>query len=376
MEIAVNARFLSQETCGPQRFAGNLCRELKKLRPDTLFLAPPEIRNRQLARELGIRIIGESNYQRYRKLRLPAGPLWEQYALTAWLREHGHPPLFNPANQAPLFYDDNYIVIHDLAFHLYPEFFTRRFAFYYNLTIPRLAQRARHIFTVSRFSKETMVAHLKLAPEKISLVGNAVDQVFAAPPESPPPLPTDVRPPFVLCVGSLEPRKNLEMLLAAFQLLDRDNLQLVVAGSANPKVFRRIPDLVRDDERIIFTGHLDDRALAALYRRAEIFVYPSLFEGFGLPPLEAQACGCPVLVAEAGALPEVFANSALFCDPDDPEDIAGRMARLLDDAGLRQQLREAGRKNAARFSWRESARIVTETIIEQEKLRKTTCQQT
>jgi glycosyltransferase involved in cell wall biosynthesis len=363
MNLAVNARFLSQPTCGPQRFAASLCREIKKLRPETRFLAPPEIRQPELAEELEVEIIAEAKFRKRQRLKLPAGILWEQLDLPARLRASGRPWLLSPANQAPLSYAGNFIVIHDLAFHLYPEFFTRRFALYYNLTIPRLARRARHLFTVSRFSRETLVAHLGLDEKKITLVPNAVADNFLAPPDDAAPLPLPLPPEsrFILCVGSLEPRKNLARLVAAFRKLKSENLYLVIAGGENREVFRRIPELEQGNN-IIFTGHLDDRTLAALYRKAEIFVYPSLFEGFGLPPLEAQAAGCPVLVAEAGALPEIFAGSALFCDPDEVNDIAARMTQLLDDDRLKERLVEAGRKNAARFSWPESARIVIETI--------------
>ena len=364
MKLAVNARFLAQATCGPQRFAGNICRELKKLLPETRFLAPPQIHNRKLADELEVKIIGERSFKRRRKLGLPAGILWEQIELPGWLKKNSQPPLFNPANQAPLAYSNNFIVIHDIAFRLYPEFFTWRFALYYNLTVPRLARRARHIFTVSRFSKETLSAHLHLDEEKISLVSNAVDENFRMPIEDRDPdagMPkTDT--PFILAAGSLEPRKNLSRLVTAFQELGRRNLRLLIAGGGNQKIFRQVPELAAAPETIVFTGPLEDRQLARLYRRAEAFVYPSLFEGFGLPPLEAQACGCPVLVAEAGALPEIFSGNALFCDPDDPADIAAGITRLLDDQQLRTQLVTAGLENAARFSWAAGARIVIETV--------------
>jgi len=364
MRITVNSRFLCQATRGPQRFAGNLCRELKKLRPDTCFLAPPKIYNRQLAQELAIKIIGRRNFSFYEKTGLPADILWEQIDLPNWLQKNGRPPLFNPANQAPLRYDNNFITIHDLAFRLYPEFFTRRFALYYNLTIPRLARRARHIFTVSRFSAATLAAHLDLDRDKISVISNAVDDHFLSPPddEGQAAMMKIGESPFVLTVGSLEPRKNLGRLIAAFHRLGRRNLRLVIVGDGNRKIFRRLPETTGTSENIVFTGPLDDRQLNFLYRRARAFIYPSRFEGFGLPPLEAQACGCPVLVAEAGALPEIFAGSALFCDPDDSDSLAGQLARLLDDQQLRTRLLEAGVRHAAGLRWSDSARTVAAVI--------------
>ena len=367
MQIIVNARFLTQKVTGTQRFAINISRELKKLRPDTVFLAPPAILDHDLAVELDVKTVGSSNYRIYRNLRLPANLLWEQIDLPGWLKKRGNPPLLNLVNLAPLFYANNFITIHDLAFRLYPQYFSRRFAFLYNLIVPRLARRAQRIFTVSQYSKKTLEQQLKIPAEKITVSYNAVDTnrwTSLKSQHSPYPWP------YILAVGALEPRKNLARLIAAFQKLNNDNLRLVIVGSANKEVFKKeaiySPDkesLSTDKQHIIFTGYLADQQLNALYSHAVCFCYPSLYEGFGLPPLEAQAQGCPVIVSNRTSLPEVFATSALYCNPEDINDIQEKLETILNDSRLRQSLITSGHENLNRFSWKKSASIIAEAVI-------------
>jgi len=364
MKIIVNARFLAQEVTGTQRFAINISRELKKAYPDTIFLAPPAILDNDLADELDVKIISKSNYHRYRKLHLPANLLWEQIDLPLWLRKCGNPALLNLANLAPYFYGNNFVTIHDLAFHLHPEFFSRRFALFYKFTIPKLSRSARRVFTVSHYSKKSLMQQLEIPAEKITVSYNAVNNDCWASHRYPSPFPW----PYILVVGALEPRKNLVRLISAFQKLDDENLRLVIVGSENKEVFRQYDALSSVDmdgackQRIIFTGYLEDRQLRAHYSHAVCFCYPSLYEGFGLPPLEAQAMGCPVLVSDRTSLPEVFAASALYFNPENTDEIKERLDSILKDKRLRQKLIAAGYDNLKRFSWEKSAGIIVDAI--------------
>ena len=336
------------------------------MRPDTVFLAPPAILDHDLAEELDVKTIGISNYRIYRKLRLPANRLWEQIDLIRWLKKQESPPLLNLVNLAPLFYSNNFITIHDLTFRLYPQYFSRRFAFLYNLTIPRLTRRAQRIFTVSQYSKKTLEQQLMIPVEKITVAYNAVDtNRWTSLSSQRTPYPW----PYILTVGALEPRKNLTRLIAAFQKLNQDNLRLVIVGSTNKEVFKKdsiySPDnklLSAIQQRIIFTGYLEDRQLSTLYNHAICFCYPSLHEGFGLPPLEAQAHGCPVIVSNRTSLPEVFATSALYCNPEDINDIKEKLETILNDNRLRQSLITSGHENLNRFSWKKSACIIAEAV--------------
>ena len=368
MQIIVNARFLTQKVTGTQRFAINISRELKKLRPETIFLAPPAILNNDLAAELDVKIIGNSNYRIYRKLHLPANLLWEQIDLSRWLKKHSNPPLLNLVNLAPIFYANNYITVHDLAFLLYPEYFSHSFALLYKLVVPILARKARHIFTVSDHSKRDLQRHLHVPIKKITTAYNAVDiNSWNCHQSQPCPHPW----PFILAVGALEPRKNLARLIAAFLKLKDKNLRLVIVGDENQEVFKQKSFPAQDGrftpdemQKIIFTGYLEDQQLSTLYSHAACFCYPSLYEGFGLPPLEAQAQGCPVIVSNRASLPEVFRKSALYCDPENINDIKEKLGSVLDDDSLRQSLISSGFDNLNRFRWKKSTAIIAETIID------------
>ena len=212
MKIAVNARFLTQPVTGTQRFAINIVRELKQRQPDIIILAPPAVANQQLGTELKVKIIGTRNYRIYEKLHLPANLLWEQLDLPFFLSRHGNPCLLNLVNVAPYFYNDNIITIHDLAFKLYPEYFSRKFAAFYNFFVPRLAQRAQHIITVSQHSKTDICKHLKIPQDKITVAYNAAN-LEQSPNNHSSPYPW----PYILAVGALEPRKNITRLIAAFR---------------------------------------------------------------------------------------------------------------------------------------------------------------
>ncbi len=367
MPIAVNARFLTQKITGTQRFAINISRELKKLHPETIFLAPPAILNHDLAAELDVKIIGDSNYRIYRKLHLPANLLWEQIDLPRCLKKLDNPPLLNLVNLAPFFYTNNFVTIYDLTFRLYPQFFSRSFASLYNFIVPKLARKARQIFTVSEYSKKTLEQELNIPAQKITVSYCAVDtNNWLSNKVHPNPYPW----PYILAVGALEPRKNLARLIEAFNKLDNNNLRLVIVGSENKKVFKQTKfspstdNLISTNKRpIIFTGYLEDQQLAALYNHAICFCYPSLYEGFGMPPLEAQALGCPIIVSDRSSLPEVFGKSALYCDPENIDDIKNKLDTLLNDNQLRQSLISSGYDNLNRFSWKKSADIMSEIIF-------------
>lgn len=357
MAIAVNARFLSQPITGTQRFAINISREIKKQRPDTVFLAPPIIKDQDLADELDAVIVGKHSYHRYTRLHLPASLLWEQIDLPRWLKKHKHLPLLNLVNLAPLLHPENYVTIHDLAFRLYPQYYSKKFRFFYNFAVPIIARRAKRIVTVSHFSKQSIEEHLNIPASKITVAHNAIEiDRWRAYTIKPNPYPW----PYILTVGSLEPRKNMARLIAAFNQINDRNLHLVIAGRESSKIFGKTSKIKQ--KQIIFTGYLNDEKLANLYANAVCLCYPSLYEGFGLPPLEAQALGCPVIVSNQTSLPEVFLESALYCNPNKVESIAEKLNEMTGDKSLRQKLVAAGYNNTKRFSWKRSASLILDSM--------------
>lgn len=352
--LIVNARFLSQPLTGVQRYAQELSRYLKKLSPAIHWVSPPQISRPEVARELQAATIGKFT-----------GHLWEQTSLPIYLRRNGRPLLLNLANTAPLYYVPQVVTIHDLAALKYPPWFSRSFSAYYRFLIPRIARNARHIFTVSQFSRSEIVTSLRVPEEKVSVVHNAVSETFSF---ADAPVSGSPYGNFILAVSSLEPRKNLSRVLQAFQLLEDRELRLVIIGARFPIYARErhtIPEAVA--ERVLWLGTVDDATLAHLYHTAQLLVYPSLYEGFGLPPLEAMACGCPAVVSQAASLPEVCGDAAYYVDPFQPEDIARGIMEVLADSRLKQTLREKGRERVRLFSWRRSAEKVLKMIAQLER---------
>jgi glycosyltransferase involved in cell wall biosynthesis len=208
------------------------------------------------------------------------------------------------------------------------------------------------LLTVSAFSRQRLAACVGQAQQRFAVIPNGaghLDAIGADADVLGDTEPIDGR--FLLAVASANPSKNLARLVEAFGRLDpSQGLRLVIVGGSNSRVFANagLPAI----EGVLRLGAVDDAGLKALYGRALALVVPSLYEGFGLPPLEAMACGCPVAVARAAALPEVCGDAALYFDPLSVQDIAVALQRLADDERLRDTLRQAGRARAAAFTWR------------------------
>ena len=256
------------------------------------------------------------------------------------------------------------ITVHDLAFLHYPYLLTKDSARYYG-QIKRAAESAEGIIAVSENTRRDMLQLLGIPLERVDVIYHAADPIFQ-------PLDDlgrlevfcrehDLPSSFMLWVGVLEPRKNLPILLRAFSILrDEGELasdHLVVVG---PKgwLFQDALDLINElrlKDRIIFYGPATLSELMLLYNCAWLFVFPSLYEGFGFPPLEAMACGTPVVCSNAASLPEVVGDAAVLFDPHDSDTLAHAIAEVKNNAPLRQELRQKGLQRAAQFSWRKTA---------------------
>lgn len=259
------------------------------------------------------------------------------------------------------------VTLHDVLFESHPELFEGAFSVRSVRLIRRSAKRARVVLTVSEFSRREICARYGLDEEKVVVTPNAVDHSKFSPLEGDP---EELRArygldaPYVLTVGRLEPRKNLVRLIRAFGRaragLD-GRLTLALAGATDFR-FEAVIGAARslDDGAVRFLGPVPDDDLPGLYRASEALAYPSLVEGFGMPVLEAMACGTPVLTSMRGALPEVSGDAALAVDPEDEEAIALGLERILTDTELRERLAKAGPLRAKRFDWRDTARRTLE----------------
>jgi glycosyltransferase involved in cell wall biosynthesis len=326
--IAVNARFRSHRQAGMQRYAAELVRRFGDAA--TLIVPSSPLRGVQ-------------------------GHLWEQTVLP--LRA-GKRLLWSPNNTGPLSIEHQVCTIHDLIPLDHPEWFTPQFVRMNRILLNLLTHKVRHIIAISQHTKQRILELLRVPDNKVTVVPNGVDPAFAA--VSSQDTATHLSNYFlsedryILCVGSLEPRKNLSRLLQAWDLVRErlpEDFELVIAGGAGSKnVFAEevktpIPPKAR------FLGYVPEEALPALYAGAAAFVYPSLSEGFGLPPLEAMAAGTPVITSATSAIPETAAGAALLVDPRSPYEVGSAIHKLVESPILREAMRKAGRIRAQQFSW-------------------------
>lgn len=239
-----------------------------------------------------------------------AGQGWEMLTLPALARGA---LLVNFCNLAPVLHGNSVVMIHDAQTFLHPTDYSGRQATAYRALLPLIARRARHILTVSDFAKQSLVAHGIGTPDKISVVHNGTDHILQTPADPDTLSRYGIEPKgYALALGSTKGYKNLSRLFDVFKADAPHGLRLVVAGG--PSRDRYVAAGMTPPADAIFTGFVSDGALRALYENAAMFLFPSLTEGFGLPPVEAMHCGCPVIAARAGAMPEVCADAAVLVD--------------------------------------------------------------
>ncbi len=341
--IVVNGRFFSQPVTGVQRYAVELLRSLDQLLstgaleplPVTVLVPPNAAK------------LPSYSFIKIKQAGRLTGHLWEQCELP--LFAHGR-LLFTPCGGAPVLYKRNVITIHDAGPFSTPDAFTWFYRNYYKAMQRHLARTAKHILTVSKFSKGELMTALGVADEAISYAYPS-GEAFLRWDTDPSVLTRNglKRGSYILAVGSRNPNKNLAGLVKAFSLLPRTDIQIAIAGGTNPHIFgnSRFPT-----DSVKLLGFVKDSELRTLYENAACFVFPSFYEGFGSPPLEALTLGCPVLVSDKASLPEVCGGAAVYCDPYDPHDIADKIMRILQGERPSLEFRLA---HAARFRWSECA---------------------
>lgn len=344
--IVINARFLTQELRGVQRFAEQICLALNAMRSDLVFVSPPGVVMEETARKLNVKVIGQRS-----------GHLWEQLDLPTWLRRNGNPWLLSLCATAPLFYGKHVVTHHDITYVRHPESYSRAFRTAYRCMTPLMLKKAHTLITVSEFSKREIGGYYGMPAERIMVVPNAVSGEFR-------PHPLEIPRPYLLAVSSPSAHKNFARMIQAFLRIEgHPEVELRIVGAANG-IFAdpSLQQQAAGDARIRFMGRLTDAQLIQQYQNASAFVFPSLYEGFGIPPLEAQACGCPVLAANAASIPEVLQSSALYFDPLDVDQMSRAMALVLDNPSIGGHLRTLGLRNVARFNWHTSARLISDRL--------------
>ena len=336
--IYINGKFLAQTITGVQRFALENLKSINNLEYDFVVLVPSNAVIPDWLDEKKVKVI--SGFK---------GVMWEQLTLPIFLAIKAKSNiLLNLCNTAPLLYGNNIVTVHDVAFFRNPSWFSKRFAMFYNFMIPRIIGNSLHVFTVSEFVKNELIDLYKTENNKISVIYNAVSDAFVN-----KNLPRNDS--FCLVVGSIEPRKNLKLVLDYFA--QRQNEKLLIVGKKS-KIFSSIEINEELLSNVKFTGYVSDEELVELYNKAKVFIFPSLYEGFGIPLIEAQSCGCPVISSSNSVMPEVLRDSAIFFDPSDYNDFSAKMDYLFSKPKELSHLSELGEINVKRFDWNKSSKKI------------------
>ncbi len=366
MRIGIDARKLHDFGIGT--YIRNLLRHLARLDGQTEFviLCRPEDRD-------VLAVVGEN----FRPVPETSGnySIAEQFRVPRALKREGV-TLFHAPHYVlpPLVRCRSVVTIHDCIHLMFPQYLPNRAAFSYaKWSIAQASRRAIRVMTVSESSKRDILRFVDTEPDKIDVIYNAYDERFAIEPVEEDLVRVRERyqlhDEFVLYAGNVKPHKNLERLIDAFHLVRTrglDHLKLVLIGDEISKytALRRAVHQHQLHKYVRFLGYLPEETLAVMYRLAGVFVFPSLYEGFGLPPLEAMASGTPVVTSNVSSLPEVAGDAAVLVDPYDPKAIADGIYSILTDERLRREMVRKGIARAGQFSWEQSVRRIRQIYDE------------
>lgn len=361
MRIAIDAHSVGNKLGGNESYATNLIEalaEIDNVNQYTIFVTTREARDRFSNRWPNFQVRATLPHTPF--VRIPL-------TLSAELRRNRVDVLHVQFTAPPFSPCPVVVSIHDLSFEHLPETFKRRSRLQMRLTVRHSARNAAQVIALSEHARTDLINTYNLRPEKVNVVPLAASDRFA-------PVRDDnelqrvrqiygIDRNYVLSVGSIQPRKNLRRLIEAYSVLRREQPecklpQLVLVGK-NAWLYDETLQSLKDRDigaSIILTGYVPESDLPALYSGALCFIYPSYFEGFGLPPLEAMKCGAPVIVGNRTSLPEVVGDAALMIDPFDVNAIAAAIQKVITDSDFRSELRVKGLQRAKQFDWKETAR--------------------
>lgn len=362
MRIGIDARKLHDFGIGT--YIQNLLRELAKIDQQNeyvLFTRPQDV---SVAASLGENFRAVPNrsahYSIAEQISIPLAVKREH--LDLFHATHYVLPALTPSKTV--------VTIHDCIHLMFPEYLRHHLGYAYaRASLYIAAHKSDRIFTVSEQSKRDILKFFKVRPEKIVVTPNAIDERVSVPPTEEQVTQTRERyqlsHSYLLYVGNIMPHKNLERLIEAFHLVrtqGRSELELLIIGDEISKLqaLRRAVHKYDIHRYVRFLGYVPDRTLAVLYRLASVFVFPSLYEGFGLPPLEAMASGTPVVTSNVSSLPEVVGEAAILVDPYSAQAIADGILQVLRSTHLRDDLRRRGLKRSQEYSWARSVQRVRE----------------
>jgi glycosyltransferase involved in cell wall biosynthesis len=347
-EILINGRFLDQATTGVQRYGRGIANALDRLisdrHPAASDLAITLVRPKSSASKFPYRYLSELRAGSLR------GHAWEQLELPFYAKTA---PLLNLCNTSPLLGRNNLVVVHDANVWLAPENYSRSFRTAYQILLPAGIRKSRKWVTVSRFSAHELITRQIADRPPDAIIGNGCDHMLDLDADRSSIATHRPKKPFVFAIGSRSRAKNIDLVRSLAPALQRKDITVAIAGDANAAVFGASGNLA--DQGALDLGRVSDEDLAFLMKNCLCFLFPSIIEGFGIPPLEAMAMGAPVVSSNTASMPEVLEDAALYCAPGDPAAWIATVERLAGDDQLRAELAAKGRTQSAKYTWRSSA---------------------
>jgi glycosyltransferase involved in cell wall biosynthesis len=377
MLIGIDAsRSVAQERTGTENYSLNLIRHFLALRGDhryrLYFNRPPSRDLRSFGQAQDRPATCDLRPATCDLRTMPFPRLWTHLRLSWEMARHPPDLLFILAHVLPIVHPRRSVVtVHDLGYLYYPEAHRLLDRFYLDLSTRYNARAATHLIADSSATKRDLIERYGIEPDKITVVYPGYDEKTFQPVKDEETTEAvkaryDIAGDYILFVGTLQPRKNLARLIQAFAdcRLPIADCRLVIAGKKGwlyDQIFQQVEELGLEG-RVVFTDYVPEGDIPVLLSGARLFVFPSLYEGFGLPVLEAMACGTPVVCSNASSLPEVAGDAAILVDPLDVEGLAATMERVLDDEELQAELIERGFEQARKFSWEKCARETLDVL--------------
>lgn len=357
--IIINGRFFSRHATGVDRFAYEIIAAIDEL----INANDPSVTGLCFKILLPSGVIPERKF-----VHIPmetvgrfSGQLWEQWDLPRALPSDSL--LLNLCNTGPIFTRRQIVVIHDAGTVKAPAAYNFKFRLWYRILLPLLGRVANKILTVSEFSKTEIILAFTIPEDKISVVVESGEHLLRVASEKGAikKLGLSERP-YILAVSSMATHKNFRLVLQALTRLGNPSFDVAIAGGANSRIFG--DSGIAFNENLKWLGYVSDSELRALYESALCFVFPSLYEGFGIPPLEAMQFGCPVLASRSASIPEVCGDAVLYFDAHNADELASLLLRVSGDTTLRAELKQKGYERATLFSWKKAALQVLAALRE------------
>lgn len=356
-KVYLNGRFLTQLRTGVHRYSEELIGALDRCLQDdpellrgaeVELLVPPGATRVTTWENISIRTIGRWQ-----------GHFWEQTELFLASRNG---ILISLTGSGPLLHPNHILAFHDANIFANPQFFTKAYGRFHRSLRPKLARRAKALITVSLFSRDELCKYTKVNPDKFTIIGNSAEHILRAEYDTHTLTRFDLQPQrYILCVGT-SPNKNVALAIKAVEKVAPKGYVLVLVAGEGKKTRTHYESKINDRVWLKKLDRVTDSELHTLYKNAAVFLFPSRYEGFGVPPLEAMLLGCPVIASDATAMPEVLSDAALFFRNNDDDDLARVIRDFIGTPEAYANLAEAGQQRARMFTWHAGAKRLVKVV--------------